>query len=335
MQRTLSIAFQTDKPIAAYGPLAAQAEEYGFDGVTVYNDMLYQPAWLPLLEIARATHHVHIGPAAVNPFTCHPMNIAANIALIDEASKGRAYLGIARGSWLDYVGIQPKRTVTALRESFACVRHLLQQSKEPLAGEIFPLAGGDSLRWEIVRPDLPFLVGTWGVQTLQACLPYISEVKVGGSANPRIGPWIRGVIRQHAANAGRNPEEIGVVVGAVTVVDEDGRRARDYAAQEVALYLPVVAELDPTLEIEPDRLAQIKQAAANYDFRYAAALIPDTLLAKFAFAGTPEEIAEQTVAIFEGGASRVEFGTPHGISTENGMRLLGEEVLPMVRQRIK
>ena len=38
---TLSIAFQTDKPLAAYGPLAAQAEAYGFDAVTVYNDMLY------------------------------------------------------------------------------------------------------------------------------------------------------------------------------------------------------------------------------------------------------------------------------------------------------
>ena len=30
---TLSIAFQTDKPLAAYGPLAAQAEAYGFDAM--------------------------------------------------------------------------------------------------------------------------------------------------------------------------------------------------------------------------------------------------------------------------------------------------------------
>ena len=49
MMTQLSIAFQTDKPLNAYGPLAAQAEAYGFDGVTVYNDMLYQQAWLPLL----------------------------------------------------------------------------------------------------------------------------------------------------------------------------------------------------------------------------------------------------------------------------------------------
>src|SRR5215468_3499573 len=92
----ISIAFQTDKPISAYGPLAAAAEAYGFDCVSVYNDMLYQPAWLPLLEMARHTTRIRLGPAAVNPFTCHPINIAGNIALIDEASQGRSYLGIAR-----------------------------------------------------------------------------------------------------------------------------------------------------------------------------------------------------------------------------------------------
>src|SRR5579871_6760962 len=143
MQR--SIAFQTDKPISAYGPLAAAAEAYGFDGVSVYNDMLYQPSWLPLLEIARSTQRVRIGPAAVNPFTCHPINIAGNIALIDEASHGRAYLGIARGAWLDFLGLEPAHPVTALREALECVRHLLRRSTDPYNGQVFKLAGGDSL----------------------------------------------------------------------------------------------------------------------------------------------------------------------------------------------
>src|SRR5215470_12560903 len=130
-QHTISIAFQTDQPLAAYGPLAAAAERYGFDGVSVYNDMLFQPAWLPLLEIARHTGRVRIGPAALNPFTCHPIDIAGNIALLDEASAGRAYLGLARGAWLDFAGLHPPRPVTALREAFECVRHLLSQSRAP------------------------------------------------------------------------------------------------------------------------------------------------------------------------------------------------------------
>ena len=127
----------------------------GFDAVSVYNDLLYQPAWLPLLEIARATHRVALGPAAVNPFTCHPVNIAGHAALIDEASGGRAYLGLARGAWHGFLGAEPRRPVTALREAFECVRHLLRRSRAPFRGEIFPLAGGDSLRWTIARPELP------------------------------------------------------------------------------------------------------------------------------------------------------------------------------------
>ena len=42
----ITVAFQTDKPLAAYGSLAAKAEMYGFDGVSVYNDMLYQFQWI-------------------------------------------------------------------------------------------------------------------------------------------------------------------------------------------------------------------------------------------------------------------------------------------------
>ena len=75
----LSISFQTDKPLQVYAELAKKAEEYGFDVITVYNDLLYQPAWLPLMEIARNTRRARIGVAAMNPFTCHPINIASKI----------------------------------------------------------------------------------------------------------------------------------------------------------------------------------------------------------------------------------------------------------------
>lgn len=328
MSRQVSIAFQTDKPIAAYGTLAAQAEAYGFDGVTVYNDLLYQPAWLPLLEMARATRRVRIGPAAVNPFTCHPVNMAGNIALIDEASQGRAYLGVARGSWLDFVGVEPSRPVTALAESLDAVRHLLRRDKAPLPGDLFPLAGGDSLRWPILRADVPFLLGTWGPKTIVACIDEISEIKIGGSANPDVLPHFRRYVDIATTPTARQSAEIGLVIGAVTVVDEDGAAARALARREVALYLPVVAGLDPSLDLDPDLLARIKAAADAFDFESAGTLISDDLLSRFAFAGTPDEVAGQANACFAAGASRVEFGTPHGLTAASGLRLLGERVLP-------
>lgn len=329
---TVSIAFQTDQPLAAYGALAAAAESYGFDGVTVYNDMLYQPAWLPLLEIARHTRRVRIGPAAVNPFTCHPINIAANIALIDEASQGRAYLGLARGAWLDFVGVEPSRPVAALREALECVRHLLSRSKEPYAGTIFPLAGGDALRWEIARADIPFLLGSWGAQTIRACIGQIAEIKIGGTANPDVVPQVRAAADQAAQASGRDPDAIALVVGAVTVVDRDGAAARSLARRKAALYLPIIAQLDRTLDLDPELLARIDAAAAAYDFDLAASYVSDDLLRRLAFAGTPGEVAEQALALYQAGVARVEFGTPHGLSEAEGLRLLGEGVLPELRR---
>ncbi|MCB0037552.1 MAG: LLM class flavin-dependent oxidoreductase, partial [Anaerolineales bacterium] len=263
-----------------------------------------------------------IGVAAVNPFTSHPINIAGNIALLDEASHGRAYLGLARGAWLDFVGVHPQRAVTTLKEAFAAVRHLLSGSTEPLAGEIFPIMGGDSLRWQIQRPDIPFLLGTWGLQTIKACVDYAQEIKLGGTVNPDIVPYYRQQLEQMNGSAA-----VGIVVGAVTVVDEDGAAAKALARREVALYLPVVATLDKTLEIEPEILAGINTAAAAYDFERAAGFISDELLQKFALAGTPQDIIAQTEALLAAGAARVEFGTPHGLTAAEGLRLLGEKVL--------
>jgi 5,10-methylenetetrahydromethanopterin reductase len=331
VHHSISIAFQTNKPISAYGPLAATAEGYGFDGVSVYNDLLYQPAWLPLLEMARHTRRVRLGVAAANPFTCHPLNIAGNISLIDEASQGRAYLGLVRGGWLDFLGLEPARPVIALREAFECIRHLLSGSREPYPGEIFSLAGGESLRWPVYRADIPFLLGTWGAKTIHACLPYISEIKIGGTANPGVIPQIQAAVAKAAPHSGRDPAEVGIVVGAVTVVDRDGQAARQLARREAALYVSIIAQLDHSLGIEPELLSRINAASARYDYELVASYISDTLLRRLALAGTPHEVAAQAVELFAAGASRVEFGTPHGLDETEGLRLLGEQVLPALQ----
>jgi len=328
---SVTIAFQTDKPLASYSAIAAQAEAYGFDAVTVYNDMLYQPAWLPLLEMARATKRVRLGVAAVNPFTCHPINIAGNIALLDEASNGRMYLGLARGAWLDYIGLNAKNAPAALREAFECVRHLLSHSTAPYEGKYFPLAGGDTLRWQIARADIPFLLGAWGPATIRACLPFVSEIKLGGTANPEMVRRMRAFLDEECRTIGRDPASVGIVAGAVSVVAPDGAAARARAKREVALYLPVIADLDPTLDLDPRQLQTIREYAAQYDFVGAAGQIDDKLLKKIAFAGTPDDLAEHAAELVRAGASRIEFGTPHGLTMDEGLKLLGARVLPALK----
>ena len=122
-----------------------------------------------------------------------------------------------------------------------------------------------------------------------------------------------------------------LVVGAVTVVDRDGAAARALARRKAALYLPIIARLDHTLDLDPALLGRIEAAAADYDFDLAGSYISDALLCKLAFAGTPDDVAEQAIELYHAGAARIEFGTPHGLSEPEGLRLLGEGVLPALR----
>jgi 5,10-methylenetetrahydromethanopterin reductase len=330
--RAVSIAFQTDRPLAAYGPLAAAAEAHGFDGVSVYNDLLCQPAWPALFEIARATRRVRLGPAAVNPFTCHPLTLAGHVALLDEASAGRAYLGLTRGAWLDFLGLEPAAPVTALREAFECVRHLLRGDRQPYRGRVFSLAGGQTLRWRVARSEIPFLLGAWGAQAIRACAPHVDEVKVGGTASPSVVRTVLDAVHAGAARAGRPADAVGLAVGAVSVVDRDGGAARALARQKVALYLPVIARLDPALPVEPEQVRRIEAARLAGDVARAGREVPDAALRSLALAGTPDDVAAQAIALYRAGARRVEFGTPHGLDEAGGVRLLGEAVLPALRR---
>jgi 5,10-methylenetetrahydromethanopterin reductase len=96
----------------------------------------------------------------------------------------------------------------------------------------------------------------------------------------------------------------------------------------MALYLPVVAPLDPTVDADPELLTRLAHLTATGAADAAGELVPDDLIDRFAFAGNPADIIEQCERLFAAGVTRIEFGTPHGVSVEAGIRLLGERVLP-------
>jgi 5,10-methylenetetrahydromethanopterin reductase len=249
--------------------------------------------------MARVTERIRLGPAALNPFTLHPYEIAGQIAMLDAVSEGRAYLGLAKGAWLDRLGLEEPRPLAALQEAMAIVRALLAGDTSGVDGERFTLVPGTALEYPRVRDEVPLLIGTWGRETARWAGTVADEVKVGGTANAELVPIVRGWI----AN-----DEVALVVGCVTVVDEDGEWARAQAATIVQPYLDVVARHDPTLGPgEPPRLEL------------------------YCIAGTPEGVAERVVELWEAGADRVELGTPQGRTPLQGVELICDRVLPLLR----
>jgi 5,10-methylenetetrahydromethanopterin reductase len=306
-RRELGLGLQSNKAPGAYAALAAQAEQDGFDVVTVFNDLFFQPSLPALLEIARATSRVRVGAACLNPFTTHPVEIAGQVAALDAESQGRAYLGLAAGAWLDRLGLTGLRPLTAISETWEIVSRLLAADDSGFEGELYRLAAGSVLAYRPLRPAVPLLVGTWSPRLTAFAGERATELKLGGSANPALVALTRERLGGSATR---------IVVGAVTVVDEDDAAARAHARREVALYLPVVAGLDPTLDLDPS---------------LPAGEIPDEVLDLFTFAGEPARIVAQAQRLFDAGADRVEFGTPHGIDERAGVELLGSQVLPALR----
>lgn len=320
----ITLGLQTDKPRGAYAELAVLAEEQDFDGVSVFSDLLYQSSIVPLIEMAWATERIRLGCACWNPFTLHPYEIANQAALLDEHSGGRAYVGVARGSWLGGVGVEPKRPVAHLRDAVGFIDALLEGEGRGYQGATFRLEEGVRL----VTPSrrLPILVGSWGPLGAALAGERADEIKIGGCANPAMIGVTRERLRAGAEPAGRRAEDVGVVLGAVTVIDRDRDVARSLARREVAMYLDVIAELDPTVQLPGDLIPTIRERLRD-GRDDAGEIIPDDVLDLFAFAGDPDDIAAQAQGLIDAGVDRIEFGTPHGVDEAEGIRLLGREVL--------
>ena len=287
----------TDQEPVAYEAIARRADEAGVDVLSVFHDLLYQPAIGPLLLMARVTERVRLGPAALNPFPLHPYEIAGQIAILDAVSAGRAFLGLAKGAWLDRLGLEEKRPLAALREAVTIVRALLAGDDAGFKGDRYTLAPGTTLAYPRVRETVPLMIGTWGRATASWAGTVADEVKLGGSANPDLQPACG--------------TKVILVLDCVTVVDDDGAWARERARAAVEPYLEIVARLDPTLEL--------RRGAAPP-------------LERFCIAGTPEEVAARVIELWEAGAARVELGTPQGHTTASGVELICSRVLPLLRR---
>jgi alkanesulfonate monooxygenase SsuD/methylene tetrahydromethanopterin reductase-like flavin-dependent oxidoreductase (luciferase family) len=71
---------------------------------------------------------------------------AGQVAALDAASAGRAYLGLARGAWLGAIGITRSRPLRRLREAAAVARALLAGDETGFTGQEFRLEPGARLR---------------------------------------------------------------------------------------------------------------------------------------------------------------------------------------------
>lgn len=334
--RELSIAFQTDKRASDYIELAKLVNQYDFHAVSVYCDAPYQPSYGPLLLMAPHIERARLGPSGIPPSRMHPLDIAAQTALLADLAAGGVYIGLVRGGWLRDHGIRElDPPITAIREAIDIIRKLLAGKSASYDGQVYQIAEHVRAPYPLPKEKIPLQIGTWGKMLATVAGEVADEVKIGGSANPDVIPVIADYIAAGEALAGREGGTVKIVIGAVSVVDENREAARWMARKAVSLYMPIVSKLDPTLAIDPDLMAGVESRVNAGESEAAARLIPDDILDRFIFAGEPADIIEQCARLYDAGARRVELGTPHGArEAATGIRLIGQKVIPALSEYI-
>ena len=231
---------------------------------------------------------------------------------------------------MDQLGIDQSQALPAIRDTVAIVTALLAGDETGYQGAVFSVAAGTRLLFSPRRSKVPLLIGSWSPRLARIAGLIADELQAGRCANPAMVQVLAGM----AATADPPRAAPGICLNAVAVVDADRRAARAAARTAVAPYFDVVARFDQTLEIDPDLLARIGRHCSMGDHIEAGRLIPDDLLTRFAFCGTPDDVARHAASILDAGAQRVEFDTPFGLTPAGGIDLLCNEVIGRVRAEL-
>jgi 5,10-methylenetetrahydromethanopterin reductase len=282
--------------VLAYADVASG---YKFDSLAPYGDLGDMPPYRVLRLMTKVLQNSkipRIGPMGVPIGRMRPEAIANSAVQLEQNLPGRTFVGLVRGAFLESIGKHPA-SLARMEETIKQVRATSRRHGH----------------------EIPVYVGGYGPKILKlAGSLSVEGVKLGGSTNPNLAEFAREAV---------NNDAVKIVMGAVSVIDNDRRSARTRARFEVAKYLEVVGGFDSTLnEDEQASLQQFMLRQATGD-PVAYASISGSLLDKFAVAGTPDD-AISMLNDLQGTVDRFEFGTPHGIDGgPAGVRFIAENIL--------
>jgi 5,10-methylenetetrahydromethanopterin reductase len=284
--------------------------------------------------LALATKRLTIGWGIISPFTRHPVQVAMDARVVQEAAGPRRFvLGFGTSKiFLNNAGLQTAKTLGPMRDAVAIVRGVL-------GGEAFEYTGSTwsasvpALQEEAQTPrELPPVYVAATAPKMQALAGEIAD----GCLTPSITtpPFVRYTRENVQADI-----DIGCTV--VASIDEHDRDAGRDGAREIAgMYLAnkvqnIRGAADTLLElagIEQEEIRPVAEAMEQGGRLAAKAQVSDALLDKCRpIAGTPSDCIEAIEEYRDAGCTHVMLEL-WGARRHEQIRLFGEKVLPRFRR---
>ena len=295
--------------------------------------------------IARETERLAIGWGIISPYSRHPVQIAMEARVTQEASgEGRFYLGLGASKILMReigVGERTKaRPLSAIREATEIIRRTLAGEGFEIEGREFtarvpPLPDdAEAPRWKV-----PIYVAATGPKMLALAGEVADGLLTASITTPDFVRYARELMAEGAERAGRDPADIDVGCTIVASIDTDPRRGREGAREIAGMYLAnkvqnIRGAADVLLEkagLTFEEIAPVAEAMERGGRLAAKEAVTDEILDKVKpIAGTPAECVERIREYREAGCTHIMLELWGG-DREHQLELFGTEVLPKVK----
>jgi 5,10-methylenetetrahydromethanopterin reductase len=283
--------------------------------------------------VARETKRLTVGWGIISPFTRHPVQVAMDARVVQEAAgPGRFILGFGTSKiFLRNAGLETSKTLGPMRDAVAIARGVLGGEPFEYSGSTWS-ASVPGLAADAETPrDVPPVYVAATAPKMQALAGEIGD----GCLTPSITTPL--FVRYTRENVGRDIDVGCTVVASIDATDRDA--GRDGAREIAAMYLAnkvqnIQGAADTLLElagIEQDEIRPVADAMEQGGRLAAKARVSDALLDKCRpIAGTPSDCIEAIEEYRDAGCTHVMLEL-WGDRRHDQIRLFGERVLPHFR----
>jgi 5,10-methylenetetrahydromethanopterin reductase len=282
--------------------------------------------------MAKETERLTIGWGIISPFTRHPVQVAMDARVVQEAAgPGRFLLGFGTSKiFLNNTRQQTNRTLGPMRDAVEIVRGVLGGGEFRYDGDTWS-ADVPALQGEAETPrDVPPVYVAATAPKMQALAGEIAD----GCLTPSI--TTPAFVRYTRENVGADID-IGCTV--VASIAKDRAAGRDGAREIAGMYLAnkvqnIQGSADTLLElagIEQDEIRPVAEAMERGGRLAAKEQVTDDLLDKCKpIAGRPEDCIAAIEEYRDAGCTHVMLEL-WGDDRHGQIRLFGEQVLPHFR----
>ncbi len=227
--------------------LARHAEKTGWNGIWLADHFLpdedklipVHESWVTMAALARDVPRVRLGSLVTGNTYRHPAVLANMAATLDNLSDGRVVLGIGSG-WQqnehDAYGIEYGTVASRLEkldEACQILKGLFKNDHFDFDGKYYQLRNAP-LEPKPRQDKLPLMIGGGGEKrTLLIAAKYADEWNVWGDVGTLIHKM--GILDQHCATIGRDPDEIERSAVALLFLTDDETTAKRLKSMEMPM----------------------------------------------------------------------------------------------------